>query len=206
MTDGRPSYLKRNEPPRPGGRVCVEASCGRRHYARGWCTMHYLRWLQHGDPRHSARRRGGSLRDRLLSFVDFEDTDSCIEWRGAVDLDGYGWFSYANKRRRAHRVSYELAHGPVPPGAVVRHSCDNRPCINPRHLEVGTTQDNTRDRDERGRAARGERAKRSHLREADVLAIRAKRGERTLRSLADEYRVSVSTIHHIVTRKTWRHI
>lgn len=59
---------------------------------------------------------------------------------------------------RAHRVAYELAHGPIPEGLVVRHRCDQPGCINPTHLEVGTITDNNRDRARRGRSAVGDRS------------------------------------------------
>ncbi|WP_427902273.1 HNH endonuclease [Methylobacterium fujisawaense] len=69
--------------------------------------------------------------------------------------DGYGLFDRRREgkrfARRAHRVAYELAHGPLPAGLMVRHKCDNPRCCNPSHLEPGTAAENSRDMVERGR-------------------------------------------------------
>jgi hypothetical protein len=78
--------------------------------------------------------------------------DECIEWHGYRDKDGYGTVYVGNyKTVRAHRHVYEECIGPIPNGLILRHKCDNPPCVNPNHLEPGTQKDNARDRDERGR-------------------------------------------------------
>jgi len=81
----------------------------------------------------------------------------CRLWQGAIDRDGYGCLSgrgpgnSANnhKRLRAHRWVWEQANGPIPPGLVIRHKCDNRLCYRLEHLEIGTVADNNRDAAER---------------------------------------------------------
>ena len=75
----------------------------------------------------------------------------CWEWMRHKTTRGYGTFWMNNTNHRASRVAYELSLGPIPEGMVVRHKCDNPPCVNPDHLEAGTQLDNVRDRDERGR-------------------------------------------------------
>ncbi len=85
-------------------------------------------------------------------------TPGCWEWTAAVNHGGYGLFQYTSRScRRAHRVSYELAYGPIPKGMVVMHKCDNPPCVNPDHLELGTMADNNRDKGQKGRARNGRR-------------------------------------------------
>lgn len=81
----------------------------------------------------------------------------CWEWTGARDR-GYGRLVIARKMHRAHRLAYELVHGPIPDGLVVMHACDNPPCCNPNHLSVGTPLDNTRDMiaKQRGRRVSGD--------------------------------------------------
>lgn len=74
----------------------------------------------------------------------------CKEWQGPRDKDGYGW----SGRKKAHRVAYEEAIGPIPPGMIVCHHCDNPPCVEPTHLYVGTHRDNAHDRQVRGRQSR----------------------------------------------------
>jgi hypothetical protein len=79
----------------------------------------------------------------------------CWTWIGSRNRDGYGQFKLNGKLMRPHRVAYELAFGPIPPGAQILHSCDNPSCCNPNHLRTGTHQDNMDDKAERGRARSG---------------------------------------------------
>jgi hypothetical protein len=82
--------------------------------------------------------------------------DACWPWRGALNSFGYGNVGEDGFTLTASRVAYELTYGFIPPGEgyhgnVVRHTCDNPPCCNPRHLVLGTQADNNRDRDARRR-------------------------------------------------------
>ena len=84
-------------------------------------------------------------------YVINEDTD-CWEWQNATNNIGYGMFRFDNNTMRtAHRVSYELYNGPIPPGMCVCHKCDNPKCVNPKHLWLGTNKDNHDDMVSKGR-------------------------------------------------------
>lgn len=72
-------------------------------------------------------------------------TDGCWLWTGHTNYSGYGVLKIGGADKRAHRVSWELAHGPVPEPLLVLHRCDVRNCVNPSHLFLGTQQHNLED-------------------------------------------------------------
>ncbi len=74
----------------------------------------------------------------------------CWLWLGTKTAAGYGQLRVRGVRVYAHRYAYEAAHGPIPSGLVVMHSCDNPSCVNPAHLSAGTYSQNTRDAVDRG--------------------------------------------------------
>jgi hypothetical protein len=136
----------------------------------------------------------------------------CLEWDGPTDAHGYGRFSWLGKSSaKAHRVSYAIAHADgelPPPHALVCHTCDNRKCVKPEHLYLGTPADNMNDRDNRGRhvSSHGEHNGASKLSESDVLEIREayKAGGCSQRELGLRYGVNQQTVGRLVNHKTWR--
>jgi hypothetical protein len=102
--------------------------------------------------------------------------DACWEWTGAVAATGYGHTHLKNKHIYAHRAAYESVHGEgSADGWVVRHRCDNPPCCNPAHLQIGTVKDNVGDAWARGRmrVVRGEESGAAKLTDAVVVEMRS---------------------------------
>jgi hypothetical protein len=153
----------------------------------------------------------------------------CWEWQGARGKNGYGNFyisRFDNRviHARAHCVAWELAHQEfISLDLWCLHRCDNPPCCNPRHLFLGTQQDNVDDMRRKGREARGDRhglrkhpeavkrGEQSHyakLTTRQVLEIRelAATGQHHRADLASRYGVSVSAILDAVTGRNWAHL
>jgi hypothetical protein len=91
------------------------------------------------------------LAQRLDRFSIPEPMSGCLLWMGATDRKGYGLLTVRSRMKQAHRASYEVAKGPIPPGLHVLHSCDNPSCIAPGHLRAGTRSENVAEAWARGR-------------------------------------------------------
>jgi hypothetical protein len=131
----------------------------------------------------------------------------CIEWTGPLHRNGHGLIRFYKGSKFASRVAWELKFGPIPEGLVVRHKCDNPPCVNAEHLEIGTQADNIADMVTRDRHTRGERSALAKLTDAEVIDVRtrASHGE-TLTSIAKLYGMSSSHIGDIVKGRYWKHL
>lgn len=171
--------------------------------AKGLCSKHYARLLRYGDAGISRICRSDSDADRFRSFVTITDTDDCIEWPGHRKRRGYGALIIQSRQVLAHRLSFSIHNGPLSADGVVRHKCDNPPCVNPRHLESGTIADNNADCLERGRVARGERAGLAVLTNNEVRRIKLLKGTMPSSAIAKEHGVSNSAIKAIFSGKNW---
>lgn len=163
--------------------------------------------------RLSKRVPGGQAmtpEQKLASFWSRVDKsggpDACWIWQGAVTSKwGYGCFALSRGvTRGAHRMAWTYTNGD--PGQLcVLHKCDNRVCVNPAHLFLGTKKENTADAIAKGRNSRGEML-RNKLTGDQIPAIRALRGVKTQREIAAMYGVEQSTIAGVHRGHTWKHI
>lgn len=133
----------------------------------------------------------------------FRVTPGCWIWTAALGNSGYGHFWAYGRPNPAHRISYQLFVGPVDDLHVL-HRCDNRLCVNPDHLFLGTIQDNTVDMVSKNRQAKGSRLGAAKLSENQIAAIRA--DTRSQRKIAADYGVSHTTIGQVKSRTLWRHV
>jgi hypothetical protein len=149
------------------------------------------------------------LEERFWEKVQQGDPDQCWLWTGGRNEHGYGVINPGRKSGpplKAHRVALTLA-GQEVAGAVVRHTCDNPPCVNPNHLALGTQADNVADMHDRGRGNIGSVNGQAKLTEPLVVEIRRRAGAGEVQKrLAAEYGVSQMTISAVVNRVTWRHV
>jgi hypothetical protein len=145
-------------------------------------------------------------RERFWKNTDVRSSDECWIWKRSVFRFGHGRFTMDSKNMQAHRAAWMLIKGEIPDGLCVLHRCDNPPCVNPRHLFLGTQLDNLKDRDDKLRTARGQRGGRAKLTEQDVFLIRSAAGIVPQSALATQFGVCQASISLIVHRKTWAHI
>jgi hypothetical protein len=128
----------------------------------------------------------------------------CHHWTGSIMPNGYGQIHSNGRTAYAHRVAWELANGPIPAGAFVLHNCDNRRCVNPAHMRLGSFQDNMDDMTGRLRHAHGARNAHAKLTVKEVKAIRAMRG--TQESVGAKFGVTGSLVSMIRTRRIWKYV
>lgn len=146
----------------------------------------------------------------------------CSMWIAGLDKDGYGQASLRNKNIRAHRLSYLVNKGSIPEGMVVMHSCDVPCCINPDHLSIGSSYQNTRDKIEKGRnrvssgnehymrktpgMRAGDKCPTAKLSSSDVEEIKRLMASGTAQTkIAEKYGVSRTCISAISTGRNWKH-
>ena len=141
----------------------------------------------------------------------------CWEWNGKRNYAGYGILTRHGRGIRAHRFSWVLAFGKLKPSACVLHRCDNRACVNPAHLFVGTQADNMADMVAKGRSNLGprhgshtqpEKFRRYAKLTAHAIPLIRQRlaaGE-PVASVARDHGVSPWTIYDVAEGRTWRHV
>jgi hypothetical protein len=139
------------------------------------------------------------------------DRGDCWTWVGGRCRGGYGQFrrKVEGKWRmyKAHRYAYEHYKGPIPKGLLVRHKCDNAWCVNPEHLELGTSKDNTQDIIKRRGPILIRNPRHNNLNPAIARAIRfcAKaRPDIKQTELASHFGTSKAQVSRILRNEIWK--
>lgn len=205
-------------------KTCIVPWCHRRERTWGLCNPCYLATkvgyvAPIGKPKPSVEERFWRRVDKENGLVHPVD-GKCWTWvsyRGAKPKR-YGSFFRNGALTGAHRASYEMHVGPVPPGLFVLHRCDNPPCVRPSHLFVGTVKDNGEDMARKGRSVKGRKVPsigrpgelnvHSKIRNQDVLRIRELHAEHGVssRSLAKQFGICKSSVNYIIRRESWTNI
>lgn len=148
------------------------------------------------------------LVDRFWEKVDIKSEDECWEWTGRKLDDGYGLINENGIQYRAHRLSYEVNNGMIDDGMVIRHTCNNPKCVNPKHLVQGTHKQNSEDMVAAGHSQFGTKNTNSVLNDELVKEIREiyATKKHSYKSIGFKFNVSEATIGQIIRRDTWKHV
>ena len=175
------------------------------HKACLWCKRPFIsstKRVMCCSPSCAGLNRVGPIDQRFWTHVT--KTRGCWIFKQHITLRKYRFIKDRGEMRLAHRVSWELTHGPIPDGLIVCHKCDNPPCVNPDHLFLGTHKDNSQDMARKGKSQYGRKNTKAKLTDADVVAIRA--SDKSGNQIAKDYGIWPSQVSHIRLRKQWKHI
>jgi DNA-binding CsgD family transcriptional regulator len=143
---------------------------------------------------------------RFWDKVKIGSQEECWEWQGAHLGVGYGGIRVYDGSKYAHRISFELSIGPIPPDKLVMHICDNRLCVNPSHLRLGTPQENTVDMYSKNRGYRATGVKHHNAKLTDEIVLKIRLDTRSSKEIARELNMHPRTIESARKGITWAHV
>lgn len=141
-------------------------------------------------------QRFKTVKERFWEKVDKCGDDECWNWLGAKQYSGYGQIMISKINTKVHRFSWEFHFGEIPENMLVLHKCDNRACVNPRHLWLGTHTDNMQDMIQKDRCPRAKLTMENHKQiehmyfDKNVSVI----------TMCKMFNVSRSTIYHVINK------
>lgn len=155
-------------------------------------------------------RKSKTMEERFWEKVNKKSDEECWEWEGSCRSDGYGQINRGKRclgMESAHRASWMIHFGEIPDKLHILHKCDNKLCVNPKHLFLGTNEDNMKDKVKKNLQMKGENVHSSKLTVEDVIEIRKtyrpwKRGY-TAPELAKKFGVSDGAIRCVISRRNW---
>ena len=188
---------------RPLIKKCSYVGCEKQSKAKGMCNTHNERIRRNGTVELLNPPDRRPVVERIMDNIEIVPESGCWIWMGPGG-ETHGNIKIYGVRTpgRVHRIMWGHVNGPVPSGLQVCHKCDIGFCCNPKHLFIGTQQDNMTDKVNKNRQARGEKIGTALLTSKSVIEIR--KSSELYRVLAKRYGVTERTIKSVRTRQNWK--
>lgn len=143
-------------------------------------------------------------RSKDIFYSNFKKTEGCWEWTGNLNHGGYGKIG---EKGLAHRRSYQYTYGNIPAGKQVCHTCDNRKCVNPAHLFLGSIGDNMKDKVFKNRQAKGSKIGNAILNDELVFQIRKDRlSGMEYQQISEKFKIQWYLVRSICKNRQWKHV